>query len=313
MKRKVVKHGPSTYIISLPSKWVKEHNINKGSELEVIEEGNNIIVSSETEPKIMEITFDITDLDRTSIMYTIRGFYRLGYDVIYLKFNNPSTIYQRENKSLKVLSIIHTEVNRLIGYEIIQEREKSCIIKDLQGSSEKDFDQILRRVFFLLIDATNDFVAGAKTQDLLLLETIEEKHDTITKFISYCLRLLNKKGHSEYVKTAYYYHIIASLDRVMDIIKYSARNLILYDQNLSKEILNILEIIRDSLDNFHKLFYNYTTELIRDINNKRYTAEKMLGSLPKDTKLKEAIIIASSFHILEILLDLVEARTALEY
>ena len=33
MQRKVIQQGPSTLMVSLPSKWVKENNIKKGEEL----------------------------------------------------------------------------------------------------------------------------------------------------------------------------------------------------------------------------------------------------------------------------------------
>ena len=35
MKRKVVKQGKSTLMISLPSKWVKDNNINRGDEIDL--------------------------------------------------------------------------------------------------------------------------------------------------------------------------------------------------------------------------------------------------------------------------------------
>jgi hypothetical protein len=37
IKRKVILHGPSTLTVSLPSKWVKNHNIKKGDELNIEE------------------------------------------------------------------------------------------------------------------------------------------------------------------------------------------------------------------------------------------------------------------------------------
>jgi len=313
LKRKVIKHGPSTYIISLPVEWVKKHNITKGAELEVNEEGKNIIVSSENEEKPLEITVDITGLDRTSIMYIIRSFYRLGYDTINVIFNKPTTIYQRNNKTLNTLSVIHTEVNRLIGYEIIQEGEKSCTIKDLQGTSEKDFETILRRIFLLIVDTSRDLIEGIKNNDKSLLETIENKHDTITKFVSYCLRLLNKKSFIIQRKASYYYHIIALLDRITDVIKYSAREIIAYNKKLNTQIIGIIEIIVKDKYNYYQLFYDYNNNKITEINTNRYKAEKELKKIPESVKTAEIIIANSMFQILETLLDLVEARTALEY
>ncbi len=313
LKRKVIKHGPSTYIISLPIEWVKKHSITKGMELEVAEEGKKIVVSSENEDKPLEITADITGLDRTSIMYIIRSFYRLGYDTVKINFNKPTTIYQRTDKTMNTLSVIHTEVNRLIGYEIVQEGEKTCTIKDLQNASEKDFDTILRRIFLLIVYTSRDLLEGIKNNDISLLETIENKHDTITKFVSYCLRLLNKKTFIVQRKTSYYYHIIALLDRITDVIKYAAREIIEYNKKLSPQIIQIIEIIVKDIYNYYQLFYNYNNTKITEINTNRYKAEKDLKKIPNTTKTQEIIIANSIFQILETLLDLIESRTALEY
>lgn len=313
LKRKVIKHGPSTYIISLPVEWVKKHNITKGAELEVTEEGKKVIICSENGEKPLEITVDITGLDRTSIMYIIRSFYRLGYDTVKIIFNKPTTIYQRTGKTINTLSVIHTEVNRLIGYEIIQEGEKHCTIKDLQGISEKDFETILRRIFLLIVDTSRDLLEGINSNNRPLLESIENKHDTITKFVSYCLRLLNKKGFLIQRKASYYYHIIALLDRITDVIKYAAREIIAYNKKLDSQIIQIIDIIVKDIYNYYQLFYEYSNNKITEINTNRYKAEKELKKIPNQIKTHEIIIANSMFQILEILLDLVEARTALEY
>jgi phosphate uptake regulator len=313
MKRKVVQHGPATLIISLPSTWVKKYEVSKGDELNIIEDDNSLLVSTEIKRKSIEAEIDITDLDRTSIMYVIRGFYRLGYDKIKINFKKPTTMYQRAGKEISTHVVIHTEVNRLVGYEVIQESDKSCTIKDLQDASGKDFDQVLRRIFLLLNEASKSLVEGAKTKNDIILETIENKHDTITKFASYCLRLLNKKNHPTPRKTSYYYHIIASIDRIVDIIKYAARDLRKYKTEASPEILKILEKTHDTIYNYYKFFYKYDNEKIREMNGNRYMLEKKIRSLPNGTPTIEIIIATNIFHILEMLLDLVEARTALEY
>ncbi len=314
MKRKVVQHGPATLIVSLPSKWVKKYEVDKGSELEVTEEDNRLIISTDSTPTVQEVSVDITGLDRTSIIYTIRSLYRLGYDNVKVTFKDAEVDYQRENKKVSVLSIIHTEVNRLIGFEIIQEREHYCEIKDLQTISTKEFDQILRRVFLLLIDASKDFVEGVKTGNVSLLETIDHKHDTITKFVSYCMRILNKKGYSVPKKTAYYYHIVAYLDMITDVIKYAAQDAIkLKKKKLSKESLKIIETVANDIRAYYELFYTYKNSKINEINTNRYVAEKLMRSLPESEKHLEHVIIVSVYQILEMLLHLIEARTALEY
>ncbi len=72
MKRKVVKHGPSTLIVSLPVKWTKNNGINPGDELEVDQIGKKLIISTESTPESRTTEIDITKMDRTSIVLQIR-------------------------------------------------------------------------------------------------------------------------------------------------------------------------------------------------------------------------------------------------
>ena len=46
MKRKLVKQGAATMMISLPSKWIKENGLDKGDEIELIEQGGELLIKS---------------------------------------------------------------------------------------------------------------------------------------------------------------------------------------------------------------------------------------------------------------------------
>jgi phosphate uptake regulator len=307
MRRKVMKVANSSALISLPYRWIKEYNIKKGEELEVIEQGNSIIISTEKTISMQEVEIDLTNLDRTTIMYVIRSVYRLGYDTVRLVFKRPTTLYQRKGKEISINSIIHSEVNRLVGFEIMQESNGLCVVKDIQEVSGKDFDQVVRRVFLIMIDMMGEFISGAKDYDSNLLQSIENRHDTITKFISHCLRILSKKEKCVNNK----YHIIATLDRITDIYKYSARDILESEKIFSKEAIIILEKVKEGFLFFYDLFYNYNNDTVLKINENRYLVEEMLKKL--DSSPLEIRLASKHVTILEVMLDLIEARTALEY
>ncbi|MCK4521587.1 MAG: phosphate uptake regulator PhoU [Nanoarchaeota archaeon] len=313
MKRKVIQIANSTQLISLPRKWAVKHGIKKGDEIDVEEQGNKLIIDTEKGVDLERIELDITGLDRSSIMYYMRSAYRKGYDEIAIKFDDPLTTHFRLNKKLKVLSIIHTEVNRLVGVEIIKQTENFCLIKDISQSSIKEFDNVLRRIFLLLKDTNNDLMNGLKKRDFVLAETIEEKHDTITKFVSYCLRLLNKYGYEDSKKTAILYHTIASLDKITDIMKYVARDTLIYKPTLKKESKATLDLINNSMESYFDLFYKFEKNKIMDFTRNRDQAIKMIKSSSKKISSEEVRLLNTMGGSLEILLDLVEARMSLEH
>ena len=310
MKRKVIQHGPSL-IVSLPSKWVKKMGIIKGEELEISEQGSTLLISGNSHPAVSEVSADLTGFDRTTIMYVVSGLYRLGYDRVKLTFKNEKTVYQRKQKTMSVLDVIHEAASRLIGFEIMQEREGYCELVELQTPSERDFDQVLRRIFLLLVEAHEDLLLGAKNCDEKILNTIENRHDTITKFVSYCLRLLNKNKYPEGNKIPYYFHVIASLDRITDLVKYSARDRLNYKKPLDKRTIHILEIVSADLRLYYEIFYKYDNLKIRKINEDRYIVEKTITESNMGTI--DTMISTGGRYLLEQLLDLIEARTALQY
>lgn len=315
MKRKVIKHGPSTLIVSIPSGWAKKNNVVKGSEVDVVEDGTRLIVGTgdPVEGKPLEVDIDVTGLDKTSLMFTIRSLYRLGYDTVNIKFGNDTLTHYRTGKKLSVISVVHIEVNRLIGFEVIQEKGNSCIIKDLEAASMRDFDQVERRIFLLLLDAISQLTEAAKMRNDTLLEAMEERHDTITKFISYCLRLLNKRGHHIPMQTSYHYYIMATLDRITDIIKYAARDLLKNKDKLHPNITDLLEQVSTHLRLYYEIFYKYEKQKVVDLSMSRYALQEKVRKLPDSIKTTERVIASNIASIPEIVLDLVEARTGLEY
>ena len=65
MGRKVIQIADSTQLISLPRQWTKKYNVKKGDELEVVEKDNMLEVSTKRADQEMEITLDVSGLDKT--------------------------------------------------------------------------------------------------------------------------------------------------------------------------------------------------------------------------------------------------------
>lgn len=301
MKRKVTRHGPVTLIISLPSKWVKDHNITPDSELDVQEQSDGLLIQHDMKTQELIADINTKDLDRTTLMYTIRGHYRLGYDTLNISYS-PAIHYATKNETVPTINIIREEATRLIGYEIVHEDEISCVIKDLQSPSMKDFDIIVRRVLLLIADAMNELVIGIGNSTKL--GTIQHKHDTITKFISYCMRMLSKQSSSER-SSKYTFHIIASLDRLTDMIKYAARDLIDKKQ-VSAGLKKIMQTTAQAITDYTSIHYKYDKEKIKRIQENRYSVLKQLSSI---THTDETVVATRMLIIMEMLLDFIEASS----
>jgi len=315
--RKLISFGKTSFVTSIPKSWVLKNNLKKGDLIAVEEKEGKLLLNPSVQEaeksKRKSIELDITGIDRTSILYVIRSAYKTGYDDIKLIYKNPLTKHFREGKQIKVLTVIHEEVNRLVGIEIVQHKEDFCMIKDLSEINSAEFDSALRRVFLLMGDASKELVEAIKNKDNVLLETIEEKHDSITKFVSYCLRLINKGKYPNYKKGFVLYHIISTLDKITDVLKYVARDTMKLSSPLKKDSVKMLEEIFHSIDLYCDMFYKFDFKKSSYLYEKRDELLKEIFNSIKKIPASELSIIEKAAPILEMVTDISESKMALEY
>ena len=313
IKRRVIQIANSTQLISLPRKWSQKYNIQKGDELEIEEQGNKLLIGTDKGTSLEKTEVDVTGLDRTSILYYIQSLYRSGYDEILIKFNEPYTVHLRTNEKKKIISVIHEVVGRLAGFEIVQQKENFCVIKDISEISAKEFETALRRIFLLLVDANKDLLEGAKNDNMALIETIDEKHNSVMKFVSYCLRILNKKGYPEPRKLTFIYHIIANLDKVADVLKYCARYLVDNKVVLRKESKLIISYAHSAVDLYYDFFYKFDIKKVRELYENRDKSIKLIIKNEKRAAPQDLAYTWMLASLLELITDITDSRISLEY
>ncbi|MDA1197444.1 MAG: AbrB/MazE/SpoVT family DNA-binding domain-containing protein [Nanoarchaeota archaeon] len=314
MRRKVIQIANSTQLISLPRKWAIQHGIKKGDELEIKEDGNKIIVELPNDnPEEQNIDLDISELDKDSLIFLVRGLFIRGYSSIRFSFKNSTTVHHRLGHQVRFLSVIHGEIARSIGYEITQERGDFVIIKKITVSSAKEFDAMLKRTFLLVIDASKDLYLGVKTRDYELVGSLEEKHNTITKFVGYTLRILYKVGYTEYENTPFLFHIISSLDMIIDILRNASRDIIENKIVATKDGIMILGDITDAIESYQDLYYKFNLKKCEQFSSARDEILLKIRKLSKSLTKEDIRILTTTEHVLEVFRDLYSSRIAMEY
>ncbi|MFH1506533.1 MAG: AbrB/MazE/SpoVT family DNA-binding domain-containing protein [archaeon] len=311
-QRKLIQHGLSSLTVALPMKWLKERDLKKGDSVYVDIEGNQLILSTEESLKMEKISIDVTKLDRTSTLMYIMSLYRFGYNEIEVTFNKPNTPHYRTGKEVSYFEVINEIVNRCIGAEIIEQSDKRILIKYITKEAGEDFKVILRRVFLLINETAESLLEGIKNKDMTLIGTIDTKHDNINKFISYCLRLLNKYGYADVKKTSYFFHIIASLDKIVDVLKYNSRDILNYKKKFAPLTLEIWEDINKSIRWYYEFFYDFKLEKVNRINQNRDAIKNRLRENTERLPNEELMYLTKMVQILETILDLCDFRMGLE-
>ncbi|MEA3429808.1 MAG: hypothetical protein U9R08_00895 [Nanoarchaeota archaeon] len=290
MKRRIIKQGHSTHTITLPAKWIKKYNFNAGDEIEMLEQGRNLIISSDKDYASSCAKVNITDLPKFLIEHYLLAIYRNGVDEIELHFNKPLTRDLKKKKNVKILSTIQKKVNELIGVEIIRHTDQSCLIKQLSEISENEFNNVLRRIFLLLTDLSKETLQNIKKKNYEGLSNVEVKYKTINKFVNFCLRLLNKRGHRNYKKTSLSYHLISELDLIAEVYEYISLEIAREQWILDPKAILVLEDVNKSLHLLYELVFKFDNKKVIEILKLRRKIFDNINTQSKKLKTENIIV-----------------------
>lgn len=251
IQRKVVLHGPSTLTISLPTRWIKKHGIKKGDGLEVEEFDRILKISTEKEYfPIKTIKADFSNLSKDAVKSILAILHKSGYDELELIFNDS-----------KMLKIIQDRIrSMLIGYEIVEQTNKRCLIKSISTNEPKEFANVLRRTFRVSLSLAKSSLEAIKSGDIDKLNDALALEQTNNRLTNFCHRILNKQV-SMNKDTTYNYIILWIIECICDDYKYII-NYVKANKNIkiSKELIELYERVNNLFEEYYNLFYKYTPE-----------------------------------------------------
>ena len=304
MIRKVNLVGQNTLTISLPSKWVKHYAITKGDELDIAERGAILEISTKKSSPRKGKELAVEGIDHSILRYYIRYHYRSGVDRITIRFRDPHIMYYRLGREVDLREIIALEVNLLMGMEIIDQTKNSFTIKCMVKEEIDDFDDFLRKSLILIKESFNDlsgFPGGA------LLST---HHDALTRFISYCIRLLNKFGYKDYQKTIFLHSMLEALETITDIIDEIARHVNTNTRSLSKPLRQVMKDFAVYFSSFSDFYYKFSLKGAVQLQTARVDLYKKMHTAAASEEKKE--IISYLEIILVVMRNSIGVRIGLE-
>jgi phosphate uptake regulator len=207
MKRKIIKQGPSTLMVSLPSKWIKKLGLIKGDEIEVTELDRKLLISPDKEKAIGEYRIKIPNPE-----FFLKRFvhvpYNMGYDSIRIDYENRD-----------VADLVQEQLKFLMGFEMLKETDSYCIIQNVTKGIEEEFENIFQREIFVLIDFYEELVKFMKDKDLEGIKKILQKDFQITRYHLFSKRMLNKVGYKDEKKVCSIYSINVLIELVSDHLR----------------------------------------------------------------------------------------------
>ena len=269
MKRKAIQLANKTTVVSLPIKWVKENNIKKGEDLEVEEDGENLIVRSSKERSSNKITINLNDnMDKIIIRNLFFFAHTLGHDEIELKFGskiNPNQI-----------SELATQFD---GIELLKQTEDSAIFTQVVDESSKKFEEILNRAFEVTGYLADETLNLIKKKDYKSLKNLFPLERSNTRLTNHCSRILLKKWPYNKSDVLFLFMINWYLELIADFYRKICYELSLENKTnkiLSKDTISLIGKTNKLFDDYFKLFKKFDMNLLTLIlKEKRQIGEKM--------------------------------------
>ncbi len=245
--RKVYVSGGSTYVISLPKKWVTKTDLKAGDSLVVTEQGSSLLIetsviekkSSTKELKISQI------ISAEALERLIIAFYLVGYDTIRIKLDRKDHLPYRKS--------VRKMLDYLIGVEIVEDTNDSMTIEVMVDYKRMNTKQILQRIYSINRSMLLDLGKAINTMDVALAKDVIVREREIDRLYFLVVRQL--KSAVEYQQIAEklgienqrdclgYRIVVKVLERIADHI-----------ENIAKSYIQLLEVQKNAkMDDFIEL------------------------------------------------------------
>lgn len=270
MKRSVILMGGRTFVLSLPSQWIKRYQIRKGEELDIEERGSELVIRPDSRVLQKEIEVDFSSLHKM-LHRAVGALYKAGYSKVKVHY-----------KTKEQLQIIEKTLKRtLIGFEITQQGENYVVIELLSRLVSEGFDTTLKRFFYSLETMNQDLAQAlvAKKDREDLLRKVMEKDDQNNRLADFCRRVINtgETQHLEMVSNLYY--ITEQLERIGDLYKMMAEFVLQSKLHCSEESVAFLHDLHLLFVQYRTLFFSFSLEGVEAFGQLFYTLKEKIKVL----------------------------------
>jgi phosphate uptake regulator len=331
MKRKIIKQGHNTLTVTLPADWARRFNMHAGSEVDLIDKDNGLFISTEKTDENKKAELDISKMDNPTIWKYMMAIYREGYDEILVKFNPAMKLdspykfftHYRSDRSYggkadkqNPLEFMHKIVNRFIGFEVVDYGKDFVLLKEISQSTSKEFDNSLRRVFFLIQQMIDEICEALQTDNTKLLTHVHDVDINLDKFHDYCVRVLNKVGNKESRKTSLLFSTLYIIELMGDEFKNISLHLSADAPAAAdyKGILELSKIKKEQIDLFYEIFYKFDFDKLKRISDMDFEEYLSVKSLYKKVKSDDGREIVHHLRMISKYINaLTELRIEMEF
>jgi phosphate uptake regulator len=187
--RKVQFTGRSTYVLSLPKKWIEEMHLKAGDQVTLVRELDNSLsivpIAAGPSESLSEVTAIIGAGEGSSTLKRkVVSMYLAGYNIIHLKLKSD-----RINPILR--DAVREVVRRnLVGTEMIADASDNITLQVLLSLPELSVNTAIRRMYLIASSMHRDAMSALAELNHELAREVIKSDDEVDRFSLYVLRNL---------------------------------------------------------------------------------------------------------------------------
>jgi phosphate uptake regulator len=252
VKRKIVKTGQNTLIISLPTSWTKKNNLKKGQILE-IEENESVLKIYPTEKSIKTLKINLKEEGYWYVNRILRKIYSAGYDLVEIEYSQDSQIDH-----------IRKSVDFLDGFEITKSEKNFCILKNILAPDKIEYKELIENVMWLIHSQLKIFKEAVTKKAKKNLKEISGIHNTVVKLAHLGRRILNLECKQDIVILKDSFLLFTNLLYLSSYLTYAGQEMSKKEKHIAPEEK---ELIAETLEIYENLLYAYRNKNLLEIQN----------------------------------------------
>jgi len=297
--RKVQFTGRSTYVLSLPKKWIEEMRLKAGDQVTLMRELDNSlsIVPIATGPSesLSEVTAIVSPNESSNtVKRKVVSMYIAGYNIIHMKFKSG-----RINPGLR--DAIREVVRRnLVGTEMIADASDNITLQVLLSLPELSVNTAIRRMYLIASSMHKDAVSSLAELNHELAREVIKSDDEVDRFSLYILRnlvmatqngrVLREMGLKNPSDCLSYRVAVKSIERIADHACSIADKAIKLNEKIPKESLQKVEkmshlalsVLGDSVEALLRRDYQLADKTVDNSENIRALEEDAIAAIEKN-------------------------------
>lgn len=169
--RKIQLTGGSTFTVSLPKRWAKEHGLESGAQMHLYphSDGSLLVRPDPTKNGEREITITVDHRSDADIVQTVRASYVSGFDTITLVATSGIDDSQR--------TAVTQTVDGFVGLEVVSESRRRVVLHSLLDTSDVSIRQTVIQLQRITLSMHENAVTAAIEGDSELTTRVRKRDD----------------------------------------------------------------------------------------------------------------------------------------